>query len=191
MLLLLLLLFVFVSDLSAETFVFAESYRTFKKDEPYQTNVVWAQKGFGKRFGAFGWGQYGKTYQQTYGGLYVKPTSWLQVGAGAGQEQWSKTPRLGSFAYAAKGKYYTFAIYENFGTTGYWYLVLTDRSISKSWSVGTQSQAFLGHGVRAEYRLKPVFGWAPSIRPAVLWDPKTGPRPNVILGLRLTYFKGE
>lgn len=183
------ILFAFISGLSAETFVFAESYRTFKRSESFQTNVIWAQKSLAKSVGMFGWGQYGKTYQQTYAGMYLKPTSWLQVGAATGQEQWSRTPRLGSFAYASKSKYYVFAIYENFGATGYWYLILTDAAVKKNWSVGTHSQSFLGHGPRVEYRFRPIGKWIPSIRPAVLWDKRT--RPNFIIGLRFSYFNGD
>ncbi len=182
-------LLVFVGKTSAETFVFGESYRTIKSKKSFQTNVLWAQQSLGKRLGVFGWGQVGKTYQQTYGGLYVKPVSWFQVGAATGQEERSKTPRLGSFVFANKSKYFLFGIYENFGATGYWYLVFTDYSVSKRWSVGSHSQAFVGHGARAELRLGKIGPIVPSIRPAILWSRESGARPNVILGLRFTYFK--
>jgi len=139
----------------------------------------------------FGWGQYGKSYQQTYGGLYLKPVSWLQIGAATGQEQWSRTPRLGTFAYTAKGKYSAFAIYENFGATGYWYLAVTDATLWKRVSIGTHSQAFIGHGVRADIKLGKIGNWVPSIRPATTWDKASGIRPNILVGLRFTYFKGD
>lgn len=174
---------------NAETFVFMESYRTFKKTA-YQTNVVWGQQSFGNRLGTFGWAQYGKTYTQGYGGLYVKPVSWLQLGAGGGAEQAENKKRLGTFAYAAKSKYSAFAVYEN-GGSGYWYLLVTDVAVSKRFSVGSHSQAFIGHGPRAEIKIGKVGKWAYSLRPAATWDRESGKRPNFILGLRFSYFKGD
>ena len=181
-----LFLLVFCSKIEAETFVFSETYRTFKKNSTYQTSVVWAQQSLAKKVGLFGWGQVGTTYRQTYGGVYVKPANWLQVGIGGGAEQATNKTRMGSFLYASKKRYSTFAIYEN-GGSGYWYLTITDISFSKNWSIGTHSQAYIGHGVRAEYRFKPIGKWTPSIRPAMMWDKKG--QTSVILGLRMTYFK--
>lgn len=186
----LIALFFIILPMSAETFVFAESYRTIRKDRSFQTNVVWGQQDLGKKVGLFGWGQYGKSYRQAYGGLYIRPTNWLQVGAGSGAEQAEKKARFGSFLYANKSRFYTFAIYEN-GGSGYWYLVLTDVKVTKELSIGNHSQSFFGHGVRAEYRLKPVGRWTPSIRPAIAWKTGNGAKPNFIVGLRFTYFKGE
>jgi len=170
---------------SAQTFVFTESYRTFKGGDQSdtQTNVVWGQKSIGNRIGLFGWGQIGATYKQTYGGAYVQPFSWLQVGAGGGAEEGA---RLGSFAFASRPGQYIFAIYED-GGSGPWYLVLTDIAVSRKWSLGTHSQSFIGHGARAEYRLKRIGSWTPSIRPAITWNEKGV--PSLILGLRFTYFK--
>ncbi len=176
----------FILNAGSQTFVFTESYRTFKGGDQSdtQTNVVWGQTGLAKRIGLFGWGQIGTNYKQTYGGAYVQPFSWLQVGAGGGVEEGA--PRLGSFLYANRPGQYVFAIYEN-GGSGPWYLVLTDVTISQKWSVGTHSQSFIGHGARAEYRLKRIGQWTPSIRPAVTWNEKGV--PSAILGLRFTYFK--
>lgn len=187
--LLFVFLFVFYPNANAETLVLLESYRTFKSaDGDSQTNTVWAQQSLTKRTGLFGWGQVGKNYRQAYGGGYVKPTSWLQVGVGGGAEQATNRARLGSFLYASKNRYSTFIIYEN-GGSGYWYLAFTDVRLTNNWSVGTHSQAFIGHGVRAEYRLKPIGKWTPSIRPTVTWDGKG--HTSALLGLRFTYFKGE
>lgn len=188
--LLFVFLFVFCQKTNAETFIFSESYRTFKSaSTDSQANTVWAQQSLSKHTGLFGWGQVGMNYRQTYVGGYVKPTNWLQVGVGGGVEQTTSKARIGSFLYANKGRCYVFAIYEDKGATGYWYLTLTDVKISKRWSVGTHSQAFLGHGVRTEYRLNPIGRWTPSIRPTITWDEKG--HTNAMLGLRFTYFKGE
>lgn len=176
---------VFTLGASAQTFVFTESYRTFKGGDrsDTQTNVVWGQKRLNNRIGLFGWGQIGTKYKQTYGGAYLQPFSWLQVGAGGGVEEGA---RLGSFLYANRPGKYIFAIYED-GGSGPWYLVLTDVAVSQNWSLGTHSQSFIGHGLRAEYRLKRVGSWIPSIRPAITWNEKGV--PSAILGIRFTYFK--
>lgn len=189
LLLLFVFLFVFCEKTNAETFVFSETYRTFRSaGTDSQTNTVWAQQSLTKNTGLFGWGQIGMKYRQAYVGGYAKPTSWLQVGVGGGAEQATSKARLGSFLYASKSRYSTFMIYEN-GGSGYWYLAFTDVRLTNNWSVGTHSQAFLGHGVRAEYRLKPIGKWTPSIRPTITWDGKG--HTNALLGLRFTYFKGE
>lgn len=186
------------SAYAQETFVFSESYRTVKnsgsRDE--QTNVVWAQRDFGKeslskRFGAFGWAQYSRSYRQTYGGLYAKPLPWLSVGIGGGVEQAKSKARLGSFAYAARGGYSAFAIYEN-GGSDYWYLLLTDKAVGKRFALGTHHQAYVGHGPRFELKLGQIANMAVSIRPAVLWKDTRGWSPdNAIIGLRFTYFKAQ
>lgn len=186
---LLFVLFLSSCQLGAETFVFSESYRTFKSSDTYHTTTVWGQTDFNKRVGGFVWGQVGKTYQQTYGGFFVRATSWLQAGIATGQEQ-GRGKRLGSFGFATKGRYHVFAIYEDFGKTGYWYYTQTDIRVSKKWSVGTHHQAFLGHGPRVEYRLPPIARWIPSVRFATVWDGKRS-APNIYIGLRFTYFKGD
>lgn len=180
---------IFSSFATGETFIFSETYRTFKEGSSFQTNTVWAQQDFGRRLGGFAWGQVGRTYQQTYGGFFVRPTSWLQAGIATGQEQLAGN-RLGSFAFANKGRYHVFAIYEDFAKTGYWYYLQTDARINKKWSVGSHHQAFMGHGPRVERRLKSFGGWTPSIRLATVWN-SARVRPNVYLGLRFSYFKGD
>lgn len=191
------ILFSIASVFSAETFVFTENYRTVKKDEAFQTTVLWAQQSakkklLGKEVGGFGWAQYNTTYRQVYGGGYIKPLNWLQVGVGGGVEQAKSKARFGTFVYAAKSRYSAFAIYEN-GGSGYWYLVITsyDFPQTKKWNIGTHSQAFVGHGIRTEAKLGSIGSWTASIRPAFLWNGETGFRPNIIVGLRFTYFKGE
>jgi hypothetical protein len=173
----------------AETFVFGESYRTFKKDA-FQNEVIWAQQSLGKSAGLFAWGQTSTSYHLAYGGVYVKPASWLQVGGAVGAENVGTRERLAAFAYAAKAKYSAFAVYEN-GGSGYWYLATTDVAIWKRVSIGSHSQAFVGHGPRVEIKLGTIGKWMTSVRPAVTWDRESGVRPNVIVGLRFTYFKGD
>ena len=185
------MLLILASELCGETFIFADSYRTVKKSSAFQTQDVWAQQDLNKSVGAFGWAQYGKAYRQAYGGLYVRPTKWLQVGAAGGVEQTRKDARLGTFASASRGKFFAIAIYENFGATGYWYLTLTDVAVWKRVSVGTHSQAFVGHGPRTDIKLGKIGKWTPSFRLATTWDKQSGTRPNVIVGLRFTYFKGD
>jgi hypothetical protein len=175
----------------AETLVFGESYRTIKKDSAYQTDDVLVQKGVHRYLGLFAWGQYATGYQQTYGGFYLKPTSWLQVGTALGEEMLHSRPRLGTFLYAEKWRINTFCVYENLGATGYWYMAHSDFRLNERWGVGTHSQSFFGHGPRVEFRLKTVRGWTPSIRTALGWERVTGIRPNTIIGLRFTYFKRE
>src|SRR3989344_6862022 len=120
----LLMLLILASELCVETFIFADSYRTVKKSSAFQTQDVWAQQDLNKSVGAFGWAQYGKAYRQAYGGLYVRPTKWLQVGAAGGVEQTRKDARLRTFPSASRGKVFSISIYENFGATGYWYIAL-------------------------------------------------------------------
>lgn len=189
----LIFVIILATPMAAETFtfVFGESYRTIKSGSAFQTNVLWAQTSLSNRAGLFGWAQYSTTYQQAYGGVYVKPLGWLQVGAATGQEQFSRTPRLGTFGFASNAKANVFGVYENFGATGYWYLVQTDLAVSKRVSIGTLSQAFIGHGPRVEIKLGTIDKWTVSLRPAATWDRQSGLRPNILIGLRLTYFKGE
>ena len=186
----LFMLFAIVTELCAETFVFADSYRTLKKSTAFQTQDVWAQQDLTKSVGAFGWAQYSTTYRQIYGGLYVRPTKWLQVGVASGVEQAKSKARLGTFTSVSKGKYFALAIYEN-GGSGYWYLALTDVAAWKRVSIGSHSQTFVGHGPRADVKLGKIGNWVPSIRPGVTWERESGIRPNVLVGLRFTYFKGD
>lgn len=95
------LFLVFILEAGTQTFVFTESYRTFKGGDQSdtQTNVVWGQKNLNNRIGLFGWGQVGTKYKQAYGGAYLQPFSWLQVGAGGGAEEGA---RLGSFLFASR-----------------------------------------------------------------------------------------
>lgn len=182
------LFFVMIFSASAETFVFGESYRTIKKDSAHQTQVLWGQQDLSKKVGIFGWAQYGKSYRQAYGGLSVRPTSWLQVGAGTGVEQATSKARIAGFYFTSKGRFSSYGVYEN-GGSGYWYLAISTIAINKYLNFGSHSQAFIGHGVRTEVKLPSIGRWTPSIRPAFTWN-KSG-RPNVIIGLRMTYFKGE
>lgn len=184
----LIALFFIILPMSAETFVFAESYRTIRKDKSFQTNVVWGQQDLNNKIGLFGWGQYGKPYRQAYGGLYIRPTSWLQVGAGSGVEQATSKARIAGFYFTSKGRFSSYGVYEN-GGSGYWYLAISTIAINKYLNFGSHSQAFIGHGVRTEVKLPSIGRWTPSIRPAFTWN-KSG-RPNVIIGLRMTYFRGE
>lgn len=157
--------------------------------EDFQTHTIWVQRDLWKKIGGFAWGQVSRTYQQTYGGFFVRPISCLQVGIATGQEQ-GVGNRMGSFVFATKGQYHVFAIYEDFAKTDHWYYIQSDIRLNKKWSVGSHHQAFLGHGPRIERRLRSFGRWTPSIRLAVVWDGKRT-TPNIYSGLRFTYFKED
>lgn len=175
----------------AQTLFFADNYTIVKKGSHENVTDAAFQKGITKKFGIYTWSQASTVYQEAYIGPYVQVSKWLQVGVGGGVDKLVKTEgRVSTFAYIAKGKHSIFANYGD-GGSGPWYTIQTKYAITSRLAVGFHSEQFVGHGARSEFAFPLKAKWTPSIWSSVFWDKNTGARPNLMIGVRATYFKED
>lgn len=141
----------------------------------------WIQGQFNKRFGWFGWALVNKNWSEIYPGLSWQPTSWLQVGIGAGIEQNQSKARIGEFIWIGKGKFYFLGFTEHSGS-GFWYRAMAMYQPSKKLQVGLMSQYKLGIGPKVEMVVhKPFSFWVAVL--AFGQEPKT----TAFAGLKLGF----
>ena len=141
----------------------------------------WIQGNFNKKFGYFGWALVTKNWSEIYPGLSWQPTSWLQVGIGAGIEQNQSKARIGEFIWIGKGKFYFLGFTEHSGS-GFWYRAMAMYQASQRLQVGLMSQYRLGIGPKVEMVIhKPFSLWV-----AVLMLGQD-PRTTVFTGLKLGF----
>lgn len=95
-------------------------------------------------------------YRQMYGGLTLKPFSWLQVGAGLGRETDSvglNSSRRNMFFDLNWKDVNVFGTFEN-GGSGKWRKVTATYAINEKFGIGVMEETFLGDGARFEYNFK-------------------------------------
>lgn len=157
-------LFVFASAVFGQATGYIESYHGFNGGVYAPAVNVWLQGPIRGKVGYFVWSLNSKGYAEAYPGLNYKLTSWMEVGAGVGIETDKSPTRLGLYTFIAKGRFTSFAGYEN-GGSGYWDRVTTNYTLFKTdnfnFGVGGMHQAYKGYGPRVQIGLgKRVTVWS-------------------------------
>ncbi len=141
----------------------------------------WIQGQFNKQFGWFAWALGSKNWSEIYPGLSWQPTSWLQMGVGAGIEQGQSKARFGEFLWIGKGRFCFLGFTEHEGS-GFWYRAMAMYKMNDSFQVGLMSQHKLGIGPKMEaVVLKPFSVWA-----AILTGGEN-PKTTIFGGLKLGF----
>ncbi len=123
----------------------------------------WIQGQFNSHFGWFGWALVNKDWSEIYPGLYWQPTSWMQIGIGAGIERDQSRARVGEFLWMGKGKFYFLAFTEHEGS-GFWYRAMAMYQMNKRFQIGLMSQYRLGIGPKVEAVIvKPFSLWVAAL----------------------------
>lgn len=118
--------------------------------------------------GTFGYYVFGLVssdgYHEIYGGPKWKPTPWLEVGVGVGQETASTPNRRNAYFLIGNDKVSVYGTFEN-GGSGPWHKVTATYKATDTVGVGVIDQSFLGFGPRVEYNVtKNVTAWGAILR---------------------------
>ena len=147
---------ILASGLSAQATGYVESYHDFNGGSYSPAVNVWIQGPVKDKVGYFVWSLNSKEYAEAYAGLNYKLTNWMEVGAGVGLETAKSPARVGLYTFISKGRFSSFAGYEN-GGSGYWDRVTTNYTLYKndflSIGAGGMHQSFKGYGPRVQIGL--------------------------------------
>jgi len=104
-----------------------------------------------------------KNWGQAYGGIIVKPLSWLSIKLGAGLEVNSNPYRFNITMLVMKNRFYFIQIYE-YGGSGFWYHIVANYEVCDRNYLGVIAKRYYGLGIDYEYKLKNIplkFGFSP------------------------------
>jgi len=97
----------------------------------------------GRKLGFYYWASANSTWGEAYGGLMINPAKWILLGFGAGLET-CKTPyRFNTFLFLYERKFRLIQWYE-YGGTGFWYYVLLDYYLTKTFRPGILLERYYG-----------------------------------------------
>lgn len=133
------------------------------------------------RVGAYAFTLMTRGWSEAYGGATYSPTTWSQLGMGAGLEQADMPLRLNAFA-AAWGKPGVLFATVEWGGSGWWYHTHVLFNTPVSWlKVGAMSRAYSGTGLRVEAML-----WHAKVfvAPLLSHEDRT---PSLLGGVRFTF----
>lgn len=102
--------------------------------------------------GAWGWVQSSPGYSETYGGPWIAPTQWSQVGVAYGQESATHPARYAGFLWVGNNHLSTFVSWED-GGTGKFLLNRSAHAVGK-FHIGTWTDT--GAGICPEVRFSPT-----------------------------------
>lgn len=108
-------------------------------------------------------------------GLYLTPTSWMEVSASAGIERDDEPARFGSSIWLGKGKVSFLGLVEK-GGSGSWHKETLTYQATKRIGLGLLDQKFLGYGPYMEV----------AVKKTALWGAIVGKRSGA-LGIRLNF----
>lgn len=109
------------------------------------------QQPINNNLGLFGFGQVTEGWSQAYGGITYAPTTWLEVAAGTGTEQWTSRTRFGGWVWAGKGRFSILHLMED-GGSGAWHKTEFRLKATSNLTLGYVNRAFRGEGPLLEWK---------------------------------------
>ena len=155
----------FLSHSQNFTFFEVENLSNLSKENYFrpQINVYAESFKSNPKLGLYFFALANENWGQAYGGIIVKPLSWLSIKLGAGLEVNSNPYRFNITMLVMKNRFYFIQIYE-YGGSGFWYHIVANYEVCDRNYLGVIAKRYYGLGIDYEHKLKSIplkFGISP------------------------------
>lgn len=136
---------------------------TLQSYEAALTAKSYTRHNLNGQWGVFGYFLVQENWTEAYAGGFVAPLPWLEIGFGAGLEQFASNPyRVANIVWLGNRKVSMLNIVE-YGGSGSWYQNILKYNVMDQLYLGLITQRFAGIGPYLEYSRSHVMFWGAPV----------------------------